>query len=185
MYSSRADRSSQTSDLSGLAEDCYLTHNIGVSEAVAAIRAWTRLDAAITAFNRYLDREFGVTGAQLAVLRLVQEWAGGGAVALTAMRERLVMHPATLGQLLDRLARRGLVAVEPDPGDRRRRLVALTDAGVRLAATAPVAGPVRLRYTPADPARLRRLADALDDAIMLFGLEEFGLEEFRNGGVPR
>jgi DNA-binding MarR family transcriptional regulator len=146
---------------------------LAMSDAVAAIRAWTRLDQAIAGFNRFLEREYRVTGAQLAILRLVHEWARERPVPLAAMRERLVMHPATLGQLLDRLAGRDLVAIEPDPADRRRRLVRLTGAGSSLLARAPVAGPVRLRYAETDPDRLRRLATALDDAIVLFGLEEY------------
>jgi DNA-binding MarR family transcriptional regulator len=143
------------------------------TEAIAAIRAWTRLDQAIAAFNRALEREHGVTGAQLAVVRLLREWAGDGTLPLSDMRARLVMHPATLGQLLDRLAVRRLVSIEPDPADRRRRLVGLTAAGRRLVDRAPLAGPVRLRYVRADARRLRRLAAALDDAVTLFGLEEY------------
>src|SRR6266511_3125841 len=100
------------------------------ADAIAAIRAWTRLDQAITGFNRVLAQEYGVTGAQLAVLRLVGEWAGEGTVSLGDMRERLVTHPATLGQVL-------------------------------------------LRYVDVDPVRLRRLAAALEDAVALFGLEEY------------
>jgi DNA-binding MarR family transcriptional regulator len=158
-------------------------------EAVAAIRAWVRLDQAFTAFNRMLKRRYAVTGAQLAVLRLVHEWSkpsGAGsstvggdevpsdhAVPLAAMRTRMVMHPATLGQLLDRLAERGLIIVSADPADRRRRLVALTAAGRELLVAAPLAGPVRLRHIDHDPDRLRRLAEALHDAITLFGLEEY------------
>jgi MarR family transcriptional regulator, temperature-dependent positive regulator of motility len=143
------------------------------AEAIAAIRAWTRLDQAIAGFNQALAREYGVTGAQLAVLRLVHEWAGDDSVSLADMRQRLVMHPATLGQLLDRLATRGLVSIDPDPVDRRRRLVRLTGDGRRMVDSAPVAGPVRLRYVEVDPARLRHLATALDDAVTLFGLEEY------------
>jgi DNA-binding MarR family transcriptional regulator len=103
----------------------------------------------------------------------VREWAGDGTVPLGDMRARLVVHPATLGQLLDRLAVRRLVSIEPDPADRRRRLVGLTAAGRRLVDRAPLAGPVRLRYVRADARRLRRLAAALDDAVTLFGLEEY------------
>lgn len=140
------------------------------AEAVAAIRAWTRLDQAIAEFNRQVKQHHGVTGAQLAILRLVAEW--GPRVRLAELRERLVMHPATLGQSLDRLAARGLVNLTADPADRRRRLVELTPAGLRVVEQAPLAGPVRLRRVAADPRRLRRLAEALDDAIVLFGLEE-------------
>jgi DNA-binding MarR family transcriptional regulator len=43
------------------------------------------------------------------------------AVPLAVLRQRLVMHPATLGQILDRLTERGLVTLAVDPKDRRRR----------------------------------------------------------------
>ena len=138
---------------------------------MAAIRAWTRLDHAIAAFNRELERAHRVTGAQLALLRLVAEW--GPVVRLGELRERLVMHPATLGQLLDRLAARGMVEVAADAADRRRRVVQLTARGQRVVTEAPLAGPVRLRHVAADPRRLSRLAEALTDAIVLFGLEEY------------
>src|SRR5262245_542580 len=140
-------------------------------EAVAAIEAWVRLDQAITAFNRELDRHHGVTGAQLAIMRLLTEW--GPEVRLADLRDRLLMHPATLGQLLDRLAGRGLVDLTADPADRRRRVIRLTDHGVRVVKEAPLAGPVRLRQVPEDARRLRRLAQALNDAIVLFGLQEY------------
>jgi MarR family transcriptional regulator, temperature-dependent positive regulator of motility len=140
-------------------------------EAVSAIEAWVRLDQAITAFNRELDRHHGVTGAQLAIMRLLTEW--GPEVRLADLRDRLLMHPATLGQLLDRLAIRGLVDLTADPADRRRRVIRLTDHGVRVVKEAPLAGPVRLRQVPEDPRRLRRLAQALNDAIVLFGLQEY------------
>jgi DNA-binding MarR family transcriptional regulator len=140
-------------------------------EAVSAIQAWIRLDQAIAAFNRELDRNHGVTGAQLAILRLLTEW--GPEVRLADLRSRLMMHPATLGQLFDRLAMRGLVDLTADPADRRRRMVRLTDQGIRVVKDAPLAGPVRLRQVPEDPRRLRRLSRALADAIVLFGLDEY------------
>ncbi|HEX6356668.1 hypothetical protein [Actinophytocola sp.] len=42
----------------------------------------------------------------------------------------------------------------------------------RLTEEALLAGPVRLRHAPVAPDRLRRLAEAFDDAIVLFGLGE-------------
>jgi DNA-binding MarR family transcriptional regulator len=137
-----------------------------------AARAWARLDGAFAAFNAHLRAEHGLTGAQLAMLRIVAGTgpAGSGAVTLAGLRERLVMHPATLGQLVDRLAAKGLVSLGRDPADARRRLVTVTPAGAELLERAPLAGPVRLRSVPVDPDRAERLADALDDAIDLFGL---------------
>ena len=138
--------------------------------ALAAIRAWVRLDRAFAEFNRHLGATLGITGAQLALLRLIDE---GGVTTLAELRGRLFMHPATLGQLVERLQQRGLVALEPDPEDRRRRRVELTREGRETLVTAPLAGPVRLRSAEADQARLRRLAAALEDAVDLFGLERW------------
>src|SRR5262245_38266191 len=110
--------------------------------ALHAIRSWLRLDTAFAQFNRYLRRTYGVTGAQLAMLRLIDE---ADPVSLATLRTQLAMHPATLGQLVARLEKLRLVQLSPAPHDRRQRLVTLTDEGRHLVARAPVAGPIRLR----------------------------------------
>ena len=142
----------------------------GRTPALAAIRAWVRLDRAFAEFNRHLRETCGITSAQVALLRLIDEM---GAPTLADLRGRLLMHPATLGQMVERLQGRGLVALEPDPQDRRRRRLGLTREGRETLAVAPLAGPVRLRVVGADPDRLRRLAVALEDAVELFGLERW------------
>jgi len=136
-------------------------------QALSAIVAWVRLDRAIENFNLMLRKEFGLTGLQLAILRILAERP---ALPLAALRKTLVMHPATLGQAVDELKAKGFCRVERDARDRRARLVALTPEGEALLARAPVAGPVRLRQVTAPPARLDRLAAALEDAVDLFGL---------------
>lgn len=148
---------------------CYVSHNNSVMDGqhagIRAARAWTRLSDALEVFNKHLRAEFGVTGGQLAILRII----GEDETTLLGLRQRLVMHPATLGQMVDRLAKLHLVAVDAAPEDRRSRRLRLTDQGRTVVHDAPVAGPVRLRAT-AESARADRLADALDDAIDLFGL---------------
>src|SRR5689334_8862346 len=127
-------------------------------QALSAIVAWVRLDRAIESFNLMLRKDFGVTGLQLAILRILAERP---ALPLAALRKTLVMHPATLGQAVDELRTLGLCIVRPNPSDRRARLVALTPDGEALLARAPLAGPVRLRQVAADPIRLERLAAGL------------------------
>jgi DNA-binding MarR family transcriptional regulator len=139
-------------------------------QALSAIVAWVRLDRAMEAFNQRLRKQFGITGLQLAVLRILGERPQ---LPLAALRKALVMHPATLGQAIDDLRTMGLCTVETDPRDRRARLVAITAKGSALIEGAPLAGPVRLRQVDAEPARLQRLAAAFDDAIDLFGLSAF------------
>jgi len=138
-------------------------------QALSAIVAWVRLDAAIQNFNQQLRKEYGITGLQLAVLRILGERP---ALPLAALRKTLVMHPATLGQSIDELRTLGLCTVERDSRDKRARVVAITDKGKDLMARAPVAGPVRLREFDHDPARLDLLKLAFEDSIDLFGLAD-------------
>ncbi|MBI4923651.1 MAG: MarR family transcriptional regulator [Devosia nanyangense] len=139
-------------------------------QALSVLVAWVRLEAAMQSFNQMLRRDFGITGLQLAVLRILGERP---ALPLAALRKALVMHPATLGQSIDELRVMGLCTVTRDPRDKRARQVAITDAGKQLMARVPVAGPMRLRETDNDPARLDRLKLAFEDAIELFGLAEY------------
>lgn len=139
-------------------------------QALSAIVAWVRLERATEAFNADLKQRFGITGLQLAVLRICAERPQ---LPLAALRKALVMHSATLGQSIDELRRMDLVTVRTDPRDRRARLVGLTEAGTALLARAPLAGPTRLREVDHDVARLDRLKLALEDAVELFGLDDW------------
>ena len=139
-------------------------------QALSAIVAWVRLDAAIQSFNTTLRRDFGITGLQLAVLRILGERP---TLPLAALRKTLVMHPATLGQSIDELRVMELATVTRDPRDKRARIVAITDKGRELMARAPLAGPVRLREIDTDPARLDALKAAFDDSVELFGLADY------------
>jgi DNA-binding MarR family transcriptional regulator len=153
----------------------YVLHNItSMNEvsagALLAIRSWLRLEQAFAAFNRDLEHTFGVTGSQLAMLRILRELAP---ITLAELRKQLAIHPATLGQLIERLAKQGLVKTTRANADRRSRQVMVTSQGLDLLAQAPLAGPVRLRRVPADQERLLTLAHAFEEALHLFGLEKW------------
>ena len=86
-------------------------------------------------FNRTYTQRIGVlddsflgTGYPLGVSRLLFEIGPRGATARD-LRERLDLDSGYLTRMLRRLEHDDLVAVEPDPADRRRRLVALTECG--------------------------------------------------------
>lgn len=135
-----------------------------------AIRSWLRLEQAFAAYNRDLQHTFGVTGSQLAMLRILHEL---GPVTLAELRKQLAMHPATLGQMIERLARQGLVETTRANTDRRLREVVVASRGLDLLTQAPLAGPIRLRKIPATDEQLQALALAFEEALMLFGLEEW------------
>ncbi|MDF2983904.1 MAG: hypothetical protein K0Q69_3676, partial [Devosia sp.] len=78
-------------------------------QALSAIVAWVRLERATESFHADLKKRFGITGLQLAVLRICAERPQ---LPLAALRKALVMHPATLGQSIDELRRMDLVTVK-------------------------------------------------------------------------
>lgn len=89
-------------------------------------------------------QELGLTRAQAAVIAHLSRQEGINQACLAQVME---IEPITLVRLLDRLEELGFVERQPDPGDRRARL---------------------LRLTPAAHAVLARIraiaADVLDDA---------------------
>jgi DNA-binding MarR family transcriptional regulator len=75
-----------------------------------------------------LDESFLGTGRPLGVTRLLFEIGYDGAT-VRELRDRLDLDSGYLTRLLRRLTDDGLVDVHPDPADRRRRVVTLTESG--------------------------------------------------------
>lgn len=57
----------------------------------------------------------------------------GGSARLAALQAAMPVSQVSIWKALNALAKLGFVATEPDPGDRRRRLVALTKTGAGVA----------------------------------------------------
>jgi DNA-binding MarR family transcriptional regulator len=131
------------------------------------LRAWARLDAAMTAYQNEVRRDLGLTGLQLSVLQLLR----GKPVPLRELRATLSVHKATLGQAVKELAAGGLCRVTRSPEDARVRIVSGTPRGKALVRTVPLAGPLALLRSTRPPERVRRLRRALEDAVDLFGLD--------------
>ncbi|MFH8973776.1 MarR family transcriptional regulator BagL/FevM [Streptomyces sp. NPDC017890] len=82
-------------------------------------QAWTTL---------WQQRLPDLTSPQFAVLLALDDH---GSLDQSALGALAAVDRSTLTVLLDRLEARGLVTKEMDPANRRRRIVALTDAGLR------------------------------------------------------
>ena len=78
-----------------------------------------------------LDESFLGLGLPLGGARLLFEVGAEEAPTVQRLRARLELDSGYLSRLLRSLEERGLVVVEPDPADRRRRLVRLTASGRR------------------------------------------------------
>ncbi|MQY10079.1 hypothetical protein SRB5_01830 [Streptomyces sp. RB5] len=113
-----------------------------------AVQSWTAL------WQQALP---DLTSPQFAVLLVLDDH---GAMDQSALGARAAIDRSTLTPLLDRLEGRGLVVKETDPANRRRRIIALTDAGrTRLADAGREAG--RLHARAEEALGERRLAELI------------------------
>ena len=108
-------------------------------------------------------RPFGINGRQLAVLMVL---ADGEPASQHEAARRLAVDRTTMVELIDRLEAMGLVERRPDATDRRRNIVALTDAGSRTlvgasGATDAAEATFLAPLSRADADRLRALLQAV------------------------
>jgi DNA-binding MarR family transcriptional regulator len=112
-----------------------------------------------TAIDRAL-KPLGLTFARYEVLMLLS-FSKQGALPITKMGERLMVHPTGMTKLIDKLEHNDLVRREANPADRRGTLTHITPAGRRLAARASrTVGEVRFGMN-LEPDDLEALVDLL------------------------
>jgi DNA-binding MarR family transcriptional regulator len=83
-----------------------------------------------TAIDRAL-KPLGLTFARYEVLMLLS-FSRSGALPITKVGERLLVHPTGITKLVDKLEAQELVCREANPDDRRGTLARITPAGRRL-----------------------------------------------------
>jgi len=83
----------------------------------------TRLESAL--------RPHGITFARYEVLRLLS-FSRSGSLPLSKIGQRLMVHPTSVTNAIDRLVAQGLVSREVDDADRRRVLASLTPEGAAV-----------------------------------------------------
>ncbi len=106
----------------------------------------------------------GLSIAQLDVLRRLRHH---GPTPMRRLAEQMNCEASNLTGLVDRLESRGLVERRPDPGDRRVRLLALTDEGTSLSQETWVAVARRCALTKLAPERRAALAELLREALQV------------------
>jgi DNA-binding MarR family transcriptional regulator len=112
-----------------------------VGEAMAAATSIMRAQQIVLAAVDGALRPFGLTFARYEGLVLLL-FSRRGTLPLGIMGQRLMIHPASVTNIIDRLEDQGLVRRCPHPTDGRTTLAEITEEGRRLAeeATAAVNG---------------------------------------------
>lgn len=111
----------------------------GTGEHMAAATSLMRAQQLVLAAVEDVLRPVGLTFSSYEALMLLV-FSRRGELPLGKMSERLMVHPASVTNTVDRLEERGFVARRKDPADGRRVLAVLTPAGRAVATevTAPL-----------------------------------------------
>ncbi|HEX9063752.1 MAG TPA: MarR family transcriptional regulator [Streptosporangiaceae bacterium] len=107
----------------------------GPASSMAAVTSIMRAHQILLSELDGLLRPFGLTFARYEALVLLS-FSRAGALPLRLIGERLMVHPTSVTNTIDRLEQAGLVARRPNPQDRRGTLAEITPAGRDVAAGA-------------------------------------------------
>lgn len=137
------------------------------SDIVIALDAIRRIVRVLRDSSRDAERELGVSGAQLFVLRKLGD---GEKHSVSDLASRTATHQSSVSVVVQRLVAGGMVASRSAPDDRRRRELSLTARGRALLARAPEAAQDELiaglrRMPAADGRRLAQLLVALVESM--------------------
>ena len=113
----------------------------GWEDAAAGMTAVTSIIRAQQLLFARIDttlKPFGLSFARYEMLRLLG-FTREGRMPMASAIARLQVHPTSVTNTVDRLARDGLVSREPHPGDGRAAMLVLTDTGRELVERATTA----------------------------------------------
>jgi DNA-binding MarR family transcriptional regulator len=146
-----------------------------IKDIVESIRRLVRAEALD---SKKMSRQFGLTGPQSLVLRLLIK---NGSLSSADLSRQMYVTPSNITGIIDRLEKKGLVERIRKEGDRRVALINLTDSGQELGRTIP--DPIEKKFVnqlaDLEPEHLQILAMAMNQILNLIdtkGVDETILE---------
>jgi DNA-binding MarR family transcriptional regulator len=109
--------------------------NFGDAESMRVATSIMRVQQLLLGALDTRLRPFDITFARYEVLVLLT-FSSSGHLPLSKIGERLMVHPTSVTNAIDRLEAQGLVRRTPDRADRRRVLASLTAKGKRVTTAA-------------------------------------------------
>ena len=103
-------------------------NRFGPSSAMAAVTSIMRAQQILLAELDAILRPYGLTFARYEALVLLS-FSRAGALPLRVIGERLMVHPTSVTNTIDRLEAQGMVVRRPNPVDGRGRLAEITERG--------------------------------------------------------
>ncbi len=117
-----------------------------------------KLVRAVYIDSQKMSKQFGLTGPQSAVLRLL---VSRGALSSADVSRLLYVTPSNITGIIDRLVKKGLVERIRKDGDRRVALITLTETGRALSSTLP--DPIEQKF-------IAQLADLESEHIQILAV---------------
>ncbi len=103
----------------------------GPSDAMAAATSVMRVQQLLLAEFDRICKPYGVTFARYEALVLLS-FSRTGALPMAKIGQRLMVHPTSVTNTIQRLEAAGFVTREPNPRDGRGTLARITDLGVEV-----------------------------------------------------
>jgi DNA-binding MarR family transcriptional regulator len=144
-----------------------------------------RLVRGLRVFSREIERDFGITGAQLFVLQSL-----GQSLSINELAERSFTHQSTVSEVVARLKKKKLVVQRKSTEDLRKTFLRLSPTGKSLLKRAPVTPQVRLvqGLMELSPKERAQLANLLSRVLQTSGFEDelasMFFEEKLSGKLP-
>jgi DNA-binding MarR family transcriptional regulator len=141
------------------------------TDAARAMDSLRRVVHALRIATRASERAFGLSAAQLFVLRQLSVTSGQ---SLSDLAARTRTTQSSISEVVARLVRNGLLSRTPSSNDRRRAVLSLTAAGEALLANAPETVQERLLrgFESLDEGARRTLAKGLESWLTASGLDD-------------
>ena len=104
------------------------SERIGPPETMAAVTSLMRVHQIVLATVEPALRPLGLTFARYEALVLLT-FSRDGRLSMSRIGERLMVHPTSATNIVQRLVAQGFVERVPNPADRRGAFAVITDAG--------------------------------------------------------
>ncbi|MDB1087659.1 MarR family transcriptional regulator [Streptomyces sp. ACA25] len=112
------------------ADELWKEH-FGATPSMVAITSIMRAQQILLAEVDAVVKPYGLTFARYEALVLLT-FSRRGELSMSKIGERLMVHPTSVTNTVDRLVRSGLVTKRPNPNDGRGTLASVTDRGRRV-----------------------------------------------------
>ncbi|HET7234052.1 MAG TPA: MarR family transcriptional regulator [Longimicrobium sp.] len=136
----------------------------GAEDTTAVMDSLRAVVRALRISTRAVEKEIGISGAQLFVLQQLME---SPARSVNDLAERTSTHQSSVSTVVSRLVERGFARREPSADDGRRMEISITERGRALVEAAPLTAQMRMqqamRRMSADQARV--LGEALETLV--------------------